>query len=100
MVTIKIELNEEYINKNAEMSTCLQKMKESDNPTKVFAQMVAFKSFKDEVDKGRTEFSINRDYPDDEKIEQAFDDAMLEILLLLTLKEKGTKKEESCQSQE
>jgi len=95
MVTIKIELNEEYINEQSQMGNII---KESDT-SKAFAMMIAFKHIKECVDKGQNEFSIKRD-SDNEEVNEAFDGSILSLLLLLAINDSKTKKEEPCQSQE
>lgn len=95
MVTIKIELNEEYINEQSKMENIIK----GENTSKALAQMVAFKHIKEFVDKGQKEFSIKRDF-DDENVTESFDNAILSVSLLLALNDSKTKKEEPCQSNE
>lgn len=95
MVTIKIELNEEYINEQSKMENIIK----GENTSKALAQMVAFKHIKECVDKGQNEFSIKRDF-DDENVTESFDGSVLSVLLLLALNDSKTKKEEPCQSNE
>ena len=95
MITIKIELNEEYINEQSKMDNIIK----GENAAKALAQMVAFKHIKECVDKGQKEFSIKRDF-DDEKVTESFDGAIIQLLLLLAVNNGKTKKEETCQSNE
>lgn len=95
MVTIKIELNEEYINEQSKMENIIK----GENTSKALAQMVAFKHIKECVDKGQKEFSIKRDF-DDENVMESFDNAILSLSLLLAIDDSKTKKEEPCQSNE
>ena len=95
MVTIKIELNEEYINEQSKMENIIK----GENVSKAMAQMVAFKHIKDCVDKGQKEFSIKRDF-DDKEVTESFDGSVISLLLILAMNDGKTKKEETCQSNE
>jgi hypothetical protein len=95
MVTIKIELNEEYINEQSKMENIIK----GENTSKALAQMVAFKHIKECVDKGQKEFSIKRDF-DNENVTESFDGSVLSVLLILALNDSKTKKKEPCQSNE
>jgi len=96
MVKITIELSEEYLAEMANPNNIAAKQQEGGgkNPLAILMSSVCFGILKKEVDKGKTEFVVNREELEDDKAKDLFDNRVDDICALATILQKKKEKEE------